>query len=441
MEDTFVIQGAVPLKGEVKLSGAKNVALKTIIAALLFNDKVILHNIPRIEDVVELMGLIREIGGEADFIGDNCVRISGKQIKSHTLDFLRSSKIRVSFMLFAPLLYKFGQAKVPNPGGCRIGARPIDRIIESMRSLGIHVTYDSSSGYYDARMVEVPQGSYTFLKASHTGTELLILLSVFTKSKVVIHNAALEPEIDDLISFLNSSGANIKKDGTSVTILPARVLKQKTPYRIICDRNEAVTYAVLGVATKGDITLSPIPKDSIDMFVHMMEKAGAGFEKKTADTCRFFYKSNLKPVSITTDPHPGFMTDWQPAWAILMTQAHGKAVIHERMFENRFSYVEELNKLGAHIRFIDVPVSNPYTFYQFNYEDGKTYSQAIQIHGPQKLHGGVLNIADLRAGATVAIAALIAQGESVVNGVSILERGYEQFVEKVRKLGGRITKK
>lgn len=441
MEDAFVIKGALPLKGEVKLSGAKNVALKTIIAALLFKDNVILHNIPRIGDVVELMSLIREIGGEADFIGDNSVRISGKQIKSHTLDFLHSSKIRVSFMLFAPLLYKFGQARIPNPGGCRIGARPIDRIIESMRSLGIHVAYDSSSGYYEARMMGTPQGTYTFPKASHTGTELLILLSVFTKSKVIIHNAALEPEIDDLISFLNSSGANVKKNGASITILPAKFLQQKVPYHIISDRNEAVTYAVLGVATKGDVTIFPIPKDSIDVFIRMMEKAGAGVEKKKDDTFRFFYKSELKPVSVTTDPHPGFMTDWQPTWAILMTQAHGETVIHERMFENRFSYMNELNKLGAHVRFINMPVSDSPAFYQFNYEDGKAYSQAIQIHGPQKLHGAVLNIADLRAGATVAIAALIAEGESVVNGVSILERGYENFVEKVRKLGGRITKK
>ncbi len=440
MEDAYKIKGGNVLGGEIELSGAKNVALKVIISALMLQGEVILHNIPRISDVIELMHLIKLLGGKAEFIQSGTVSVSGENLSTNKVDLLHGSKIRVSFLLFAPLLMKFGECFIPNPGGCRIGARPIDRIIDGMRKLGIPVTYDSATGYYHAKLHKPPSGSFKFCKPSHTGTELLLVIALLTNSSVLIENAALEPEIDDLISFLNQSGAKISRRGSVISVQQSAALKQQKQFHIISDRNEAITYATLALATKGNVYIRHICYGLIHTFVDKIKKAGAGFEKLEEDSYRFFYRKPLVHSSIETSPHPGFMTDWQPNWAVLMTQAKGESFILERVFENRFSYVEELRRLGARIEFVKMPVINPSEFFFFNFDPGKKYNQAVKVTGPQSLHGGVLTIADLRAGATLATAALIAEGESVVYGTSILERGYEGFVEKVTALGGDIRK-
>ncbi|MDH7476726.1 MAG: UDP-N-acetylglucosamine 1-carboxyvinyltransferase [Microgenomates group bacterium] len=440
MEDAYIIKGGKALRGKIKLSGAKNVALKVIIAALLFDQKVIFDNIPRIIDVFELMKLIRSLGGKAEFIGKNQVEIDGRGINKERVDFFYSSKIRVSFMLMAPLLYKFRRCYVPNPGGCRIGARPIDRTIAGMRQLGININYDPLTGYYEAKMINKPRGTYKFEKSSHTGTELLILISLFGQEKIIIDNAAQEPEIDDLINFLNLSGARIKRINKKVVIEPVKTLSQKDPYSIISDRNEAVTYATLALATKGEVTIPAMKEFLISEFIKKLQQAGAGVKKLSNDGFHFYYQNQLKSVDVETSPYPGFMTDWQPNWSVLMTQAQGTSIIKERVFENRFAYVEELRKLGAQIDFIDLSVSQPEKYFFFNFDRQKKYQQAIKIKGPQKLHSGVLNIADLRAGANLVIAAFLTPDETIVNGASILERGYEDFVEKVRSLNGEIKK-
>ncbi|MDO8610373.1 MAG: UDP-N-acetylglucosamine 1-carboxyvinyltransferase [bacterium] len=440
MEDAYVIKGGVPLNGEIQLSGAKNVALKVIISSLLFDNEVVLQNIPRINDVFELLHLIKLLGGKAEFTGQNTVTVDGRSINTDKVDLLHGSKIRVSFMLFAPLLHKFGTCQIPNPGGCRIGARPIDRIVEGMKKLGIQIDYDTETGYYKAKMNQKPEGKYSFNKPSHTGTELMILISVFGKNSIELINSALEPEVDELIRFLNDSGAQIKRNGSKIIIYGVTVLHQKNPFSIISDRNEAITYATLAIATKGSITISSIPYSLIETFVKILQKAGGGFNKISNTTFNFYYKEDLRAVDIETAPHPGFMTDWQPNWAILMTQAKGNSIIHERVFENRFSYVDELRKLGMEIEYVKVPVTDPFEYFFFNFDPSKKYNQAIRITGSQQIHSGVLTILDLRAGATLAIAALISDGESVVNGASILDRGYEDFIGKITKLGGNIKK-
>lgn len=438
MNNSYLITGGRKLNGTVYLSGAKNVALKTIIASLMFKNKVILKNIPNIKDVYELLKLISSLGAKAEFTDKNTVEIDSKELNTSRVDFLNASKIRVSFMLFAPLLYRFGKCSIPNPGGCRIGARPIDRIVDGMKNLGINIEYDHKTGYYQAEMKNKPKGSYTFAKSSHTATEFLILLSLFAEEKIILNNAACEPEIDNLIEFLNKSGANIEKKGKTITITGVDKLELASPFGIMSDRNEAITYAVLAICTKGKITIKDLKKEFIETFLLKLDEIGGGYEIGE-NKVTFFYKGPFKATNVETLPHPGFMTDWQPNWAIMMTQANGTSRIHERVFENRFSYVEELQKLGADIEFVNRVIYKPEDYF-FNFENNKQYRQEIIIKGPKVLHSGVLNIADLRAGATLVIAALIAKGESVVNGVSILERGYENFVEKVANLGGIIKK-
>jgi len=342
MTDSYLISGGHPLKGEVVLSGAKNVALKTIIGALMFKGEVTLKNIPRINDVLDLIELIRSLGATAEFIQKNTLIINGDSLKSNRVDLVNGSKIRVSFMLFAPLLHRFGECFVPNPGGCRIGARPIDRIIKGLITLGIKVAYNSETGYYHAKIINKPKGNYKFEKPSHTGTELLMMIGLMTGDKVVIENIANEPEIDDLILYLNSSGARIVEEENKIIIGQTSELKQKEAFTIMSDRNELVTYATLAVASKGEVIISPINENLIGSFLEIMKKTGAGVEVISNFKYRFFNKGEIKPVDIETSPHPGFMTDWQPSWAILMIKANGQSVIHERVFENRFSYVDEL---------------------------------------------------------------------------------------------------
>ncbi len=437
MEDAYIIKGGKALQGEIKKKKKKNVALKVIIAGLMFEGGVILKNIPRINDVFELIHLIKKLGGTAEFIEENAIKINGEKIKTNKIDLFHGSKIRVSFMLAVPLLYKFKECFIPNPGGCRIGARPIDRIVEGMKSLGIDVNYDSKTGYYQIKAKRKIQGFYQFPKPSHTGTEFLTLLAVLGEGKTVIENAAMEPEVDELISFLNQSGARIY---SLIEVYGVSKLRQTKDFTIIADRNEAVTYASLAIATKGEVTIGKIPFSLIATYVKELKKVGGGFLPLKNQTYKFFYQKQLKSSKIETSPHPGFMTDWQPNWAVLMLGASGESIIIERVFENRFSYVDELRKLGVKIDFIDIPISDPRNYFFFNFDPKKVYHQAIKIFGPQAFHGAVLNITDLRAGATLAIAALSASGESVINGASILERGYENFVGKITNLGGEIKK-
>jgi len=437
MEDAYIITGGKKLEGEVILSGAKNIALKVIIAALLFESEVTLTNIPRIQDIHELIHLLELLGVQIDFTG-NTVIINPKNISSNKVDLLHASKIRVSFLLFAPLLHTFGAAIIPNPGGCRLGARSIDRVIDGLRALGVHVEYDSQTGYYNALMKDAPSGEYRFEKPSHTGTELMIMMSVFGVGLITLKNVAQEPEIDDLINMLNESGAKIIRDGVDIKVEGVEKLVQKKPFHISADRVEAATYAVAGIASGGSVTISSIQKHFIKSFNDAITRVGANVENLGNGTWRYFVTTPMQAIDVETAPYPGFLTDWQPLFAVLMSQTFGKSVIHERIFENRFSYVDELRRLGAKIEYIEKNVANPKDHYQFNYDTKKQYAQTIEISGPQNLHGGVLTVSDLRAGATLAIAALIAENESYVKGVNHISRGYENFVEKIQGLGGEI---
>ncbi len=439
-EDAYAIRGGNRLKGRVRISGAKNVALKAIIAALMFDSKVVLENVPKISDVIELLHLIRKLGVKVEFSETNTLEIDSSSLSENKVDLLHASKTRVSYMLFAPLLHRFKKCFIPNPGGCRIGARPIDRIIQGMEKLGALIVYNHETGYYEAYLENSVHGYYKFAKPSHTGTELLIMFSVFGNGEILLENAALEPEIDELISFLNEGGAEIKREGKNIRIEGVDKLNQTKPFQIVTDSNEAVTFAVLAIASKGEVIIENPPVDHLTEFINKIKETGNAAEILQDKSLRFAYKGKIKSVSIETAPYPGFKTDWQPNWAVLMTQARGVSYIHERVFENRFSYVAELQKLGANVAFETVKVDNPEEFYEFYYEKNKGYQQKIKITGGYPLHGGVLSIWDLRAGASSVIAALIANGGSIVNGASIFERGYENFIEKVQNLGGQIRK-
>lgn len=439
MNDSYIIQGGKPLIGEIELAGAKNASVKLMIASLLFNSPVTLHRIPHNQDNRELMNLFHEIGVKSSIAG-NTVTVDPTSISEHTVSLLYGSKIRSSFLLFGPLLHRFGEVHIPNPGGCRIGARPIERIIQGIVALGVDVVYNHETGYYDAKIKDKVQGEYTFEKPTHTGTEAMILLATCGKGHVTLHNCALEPEIDDLITFLNLGGARIQRHERDITIHGVASLAQSESYTVIEDRNEAVTYAAMAFATGGDITITNLHPEVVQAFIDKVKLAGGGVECMGDEGVRFKSKGRLKAIDIQTAPHPGYMTDWQPQWGLMMSMADGVSVIHETILEARLNYVQELQKVGAQIEFFQPEVEYPEKLYQFNYDPSKDLMQAVRITGVDKLHNGVMTVHDLRAGAVVVMAGLSAEGESIVMGAGQIERGYEHLVEKITKLGGEMKK-
>lgn len=438
--ETFVIKGGKKLKGSMSVSGSKNVALKALVAACLTDEEVIIENIPLISDFMVMVDIIQELGGKVR-IKDHTAVVRMKKIKKTRISLEDAASIRTSAMFLAPLLARSGRAIIPNPGGCRIGARPIDRIVTGIEKMGVSVVYDSKDGYFYLNSKDRMKGiDYKFEKNTHTGTETLILSSVLAKGETVLNNAAEEPEVDELINFLNLMGANVRRISRRKIIISGVPKLHGAKFKIPSDRNEIVTFAIAAVITKGDVLIKNIDKNGLEEFLEKLKIAGGGIEEKK-DGIRFYYINGIKPVDITTLFYPGFMTDWQGPWLILMTQAKGVSAIHETVYENRFSYVGELKKMGAKIELFNPIVKNSEKFYNFNPEDNKKeYRHAAKIYGPVNFHNAVINISDLRAGATLVLAALSANGESVIFGVEHLDRGYEDFDSRIKKLGGNIRR-
>ncbi len=435
--EKLIINGGKKLKGETVVSGAKNVVLKALVAACLTEEEVVVENIPFISDLVVMVDIIKHLGGEVRF-GDHVLSVRVKNIKTDTIDLEQAAEIRTSFMFLAPLLARKKSAVIPNPGGCRIGARPIDRIVNGLKKMNVSIKYISKDGYFHAKTTGLKGMHYNFIKSSHTGTETLILAAVLAKGKTVLENAAQEPEIDELIGFLNTMGAKVKRTKKRTVEIEGVEKLHGARIKIGFDRNEVVTLAVAAILTEGDIFIKGIKRTGLSEFLEKLEDIGGGFEEKE-DGIRFYYKGPILGTKVTTAPYPAFMTDWQGPWAVLMSKAKGKSVIHETVYENRFAYVKELRKMGGEFEFFSPKISNPKKFYGFNtHKNGQKH--ALKIKGGIKLHNGVVNISDLRAGATLILAALSAEGETVIFGLEHLDRGYEQLDLRLKKLGADVKR-
>jgi UDP-N-acetylglucosamine 1-carboxyvinyltransferase len=438
--DKFIVNGGEKLIGSTKVSGAKNVALKALVAACLTEGEVVIENIPLISDLFTMIDIIEELGGVVEK-EDHRLIVNIPNFSTSKISLDSAAEVRTSALFMSPLLARTREAIIPNPGGCRIGARPIDRTIEGLKQMGVEVEYRSSDGYF---YMKAPNGlsgtDYTFKKSTHTGTETLIMAAVLAKGKTILRNSAEEPEIDELIVFLNSMGAKIKKTDPRTIEIDGVEKLNSANFTIGADRNEVVTLAIAALVTKGDIFVENISETGLREFIEKLEEIGGGVEIK-ASGIRFYYKGAITATNIETSIYPGFMTDWQAPWAILMTQAEGESIIHERVYESRFGYVKELQKMGAQIELFNPDVKNPEEFYNFNIEDDLSSNKhAARIKGPTPLHNAIVTISDLRAGATLVLAALAAQGESVILEVHHLDRGYEKFEERLSKLGAKIIR-
>lgn len=438
--EKLVIRGGSPLHGKVTVSGAKNVAMKVLLAALLTDEKITITGAPHISSVTGTADIVKPLGVKVDF-ADHTLDVSAENLNNTKVPMDLGGLYRTATMVMGPLLARLGHAAVPNPGGCRIGQRPIDRHIDGIKALGAKISYNSHDGYFYAEAKKLIGTHYKFAKNSHTGTETLILAAVLAEGETVIENAATEPEVDDLINLLLLMGANIRRLPDRKIIIHGVKKLHGAAYHIMPDRNEVVTYAIAALATGGDVVIEGTQRQYLQSFLEKLNHAGAGWEPLDSQTTRFYLKDKLKPTDIMTLPYPGFMTDWQAPWALLMTQAEGRSTIHETIFEDRFSYVPELRKMGADISFFEPLIKNPEQFYNFNYKDkDKEKFQAIKIQGPTKLHDAILKTTDLRAGATLILAALIASGESYVHGLEHIDRGYENIDQRLEKLGANIKR-
>lgn len=439
--DKFIITGGKPLRGKVTLGGAKNVALKLLVASLLTDEPLVIHNVPEIRDVALMLEVLTSLGVKVSRSGD-AITVQNNHVGQFQVPLDIGARLRTSSMVIGPLLARYGKAMIPNPGGCRIGARPIDRHIAALGRMGAVIEYRSEDGYFYATAPEGLKGTtYEFAKNSHTGTETMILAAVLAKGETVIKGAAEEVEVDELIALLNHMGARIRRSAPREVTIEGVTSLHGAQYTIMPDRNEEVTFAIAAAVTGGNITVIGSQRQNLSAFLTAFTAVGGTYEAIDETRTRYSLSTSLRAVDVVTGVHPGFMTDWQAPWAVLMTQATGTATIHETVFENRFGYAEELKKMGAEIEPYDPEVSDPPGFYNFNWEDHTPGDHhAILIHGPTKLHNAILTMNDLRAGATLVLAALAAEGQSVLHGVEHIDRGYGKIEERLRKLGAIIER-
>ncbi len=432
----FQITGGTPLYGSVRVGGAKNASYKLMIAALLADTPSRLLNFSHISDVQTVSDVINSLGSKAELVGERAYMVDPRSLSKYEIAEKYGEVSRASTLFIPALLIKFGKAIVPNPGGDKIGARPLDRHFDGLRALGAEVKQEGNMISVTAQKLQ--GATYRFEKNSHTGTETLVMAAVLAEGKTILENAAEETEIDDLIDFLNGMGAKIQRKKNRVIEIDGVKTLHGTIHKIMSDQNQAVSFACAALATKGDVIVENAIGHDLEAFIEKLDEIGAGYEIGSFGI-RFYYKGPLKATDVTTAIAPGFKTDWQPLWVLLMTQAHGTSVLHETIYDNRFQYVESLNEMGAQIELFNPPVDHPEAVYNFNSIDKPGVFHAARITGPQTLHGGEFTVKDLRHGATLMIAGITANGTTLLHDPQEhISRGYESLDVSLTAMGAHI---
>jgi len=428
----FIINGGKPLYGKIKVSGAKNAASKLIVSSLLTNQPVHISNCPiSIGEIIIAKEICETIGAKFHKFSDNEVIIQTKSIKEFSFSADLGLVNRLSILTIGPLLTRIGEAKIPKPGGDKIGARPIDFHLDGLRKLGAKIK--EYKDFYLLKAKRLVGCDITLPYPSVGATENVILSSILAIGKTTLYNAAMEPEIIDLIMMLQKMGAiiDVKTDRTIVIIGVEKL--HGANHRVIPDRLEAASFACAAIASKGDILIEDAQHKDMITFLNTIRLIGAEYEVQEKGI-RFYYKGKLKPINIETDVHPGFMTDWQPPMTILLTQAVGISTLHETVYDNRFGYVKELNKMGANINLTKDCLGVPCRF------NGTDYYHSAIINGPTSFKGAEIIVPDIRAGFSYLVAALIAKGETIAHGIHYIDRGYENIDEKFKKLGVKLKR-
>jgi UDP-N-acetylglucosamine 1-carboxyvinyltransferase len=415
--DSFVIKGGTPLRGEVQISGAKNAVLPIMAATLLTGETCVIRRVPNLSDVQFMGQILESLGAEVKFAGNTLTVCAAKVKGVGDYDLIR--KMRGSVCILGPLLGRLGEAVVSLPGGCIIGARPIDLHLKGLEALGTKITIDG--GYIRARAKKL-KGADMFLGGrcgpTVLGTANVMMAAVLADGVTLIESAACEPEVVDLANFLNAMGAKISGAGSPTLTITGVKSLHGAEHEVIPDRIEAATFAVAAAASDGEVTIHGARADHLHAVLDKLREAGVKVER-SGPALRISRRGKLKPVDITTLPYAGFPTDVQAQMMVLMTVTPGISIITERIFESRFMHVSELARLGA-----DIAIEGP---------------SAI-VKGGKPLSGAPVMASDLRASAALIIAGLVAQGSTQVNRVYHIDRGYEKIDEKLRQLGARIQR-
>ena len=414
MEKLRII-GGNRLSGSVRISGAKNAVLPILAASLLTADELVLHNVPHLADVKTMLSLLEGMGVTCHQDGET-VRLCATNVTSTVAPYELVKTMRASILVLCPLATRFGSARVSLPGGCTIGARPVDQHIQALLKMGADVQIDH--GFVDLKSGRLQGTKIVTDMVTVTGTENIMMAAVLAEGRTVIENAAREPEVVDLANCLRAMGAKIEGDGTSTIVIDGCDSLHGAEHSVIPDRIEAGTFMAAAAATKGDVTLTNVAPDTLSVVIDKIREAGAEIETGP-DWIHVTMNRRPKSVSIRTEPHPGFPTDMQAQIMALDCVADGTAQITETIFENRFMHVPELQRLGA-----DIQV------------EGHT----AVVRGVEQLQGARLMATDLRASASLVIAALAAEGESIVDRIYHLDRGYDRMELKLQALGADIRR-
>lgn len=414
MDKKIVISGGQKLRGTVSISGAKNAAVAILPAAVLSDDVCRIENIPNIKDITLMCRILSDMGANIKLINKNTIEIDPRGMSSMAAPSELMRSMRASSYLLGVLLSKFGEANVYLPGGCDFGLRPIDQHLKGFEALG--AKYSLENGIVKVKCEKL-RGAHIYLDVVSVGATINIMLaSVKAEGLTIIENAAKEPHIVDLANFLNCMGADIFGAGTDVIKIKGVKNLKGVTYSIIPDQIEAGTYMVAAAATGGDIVLENVIPKHLESITAKLEEMGVKFEEFD-DALRVYTDEKLKKCNIKTMPHPGFPTDMQPQITALLSIAEGTSMVTESVWDNRFRYIDELHRMGAKISV-----------------DGRV----AVVEGVKKLKGAVVKATDLRAGAALVIAGLVAEGTTTIENVKHIERGYEDIVEKLRKLGANI---
>ncbi len=438
--DRLVIKGGVPLKGSVKAAGAKNAITKQLVASLLSDKRSIFYNVPNIAEVEITLDLCREVGSEVSWNRDEgVIEIITKELKSVYVPQRFSGSNRIPILMIGALLGRTNEdIIVPTAGGCKIGKRPIDFHIQALEKLGASIEYREmrKEGAYFAHAHNGLSGTVIQLPyPSVMATENTILAASRARGTTLIRNAAIEPEVMDLILFLQKMGVSIALEADRTIRIQETKQFFETEHRVLTDRVEAASLALAAISTKGRVFVEGANQIAMVTFLNKLREIGGGFEIKS-DGIEFFYQGQLKGgLHLETDVHPGYLTDWQQPFVVLLTQAAGFSVVHETVYENRFGYTKALQAMGADIELFTACLGSK----ECRFAGHNFYHSAI-IRGPTPLIGKEIEIPDLRAGFAYVLAALIAADESQISGVAYLDRGYENIVGKLGALGADIVR-
>jgi len=414
--EKIVIRGGASLKGEVEASGAKNAVLPLMCVALLTTDEMTFYRVPGLMDIRTTKQLLLQLGVRLDDFTPGTLRIKACEISDHTAPYELVKTMRASVLALGPLMAREGRADVSLPGGCAIGARPIDRHLKGLEAMGAAIQLDK--GYVIARAERLRATDFTFDLKTVTGTENLVMAASLAKGTTVLRNCAIEPEVGELVHVLNRMGASIGGTGTDTLVIEGRDRLHGVVHEVMPDRIEVGSYLMAAAITGGDVTVTHARPDHVSALLEKLQEVGLGVEMGE-DSVRVTSNGSISGKDVATDPYPGFATDLQAQYMALMSLAQGRSVITENVFENRFMHVQELVRMGADIR---------------------VSGRAATVRGVRSLSGAHVQATDLRASASLVLAALAAEGSTHIHRVYHLDRGYDRLDEKLRNLGADVTR-